>query len=102
MNIHDIGKAGNVDRSGDRTTKAGARRDVLVPQAPRDEAKISASSREAAATVDALTERARREDGGREELVARALAKLRSGELDGEPVVAATARKLLAAKFQGG
>lgn len=102
MNIHDIGKTGNVDRSGDRTAKPGARHDVLVPFVPRDEARISASGREAAAITDGLSERARVDDGEREQIVANALARLMNGDLDGERVYAETARRLLDGGFVAG
>lgn len=102
MNIPNLGKNGSVDPVGDRTAKAGARRDVLVPFVPRDEARISASGREAAAVAEQLTERARGDDGDREQLVARAIERLRAGELDRESVYAATAQRLLDAKFVSG
>jgi hypothetical protein len=102
MNIHDIGKSGNVDRTGDRTHKPGARHDVLVPFVAKDEAKISASSRKTAAAVENLSERARQDGSERAEIVAAALARLQSGALDQESVYGATAQKLLDAKFVSG
>lgn len=100
MDIHDIGKAGNVQRNGDRGPRRGVRNDVvLVPFVPQDEAKISASGRTAAAAVDELAGRARRDDSDREQIVARAMARLAAGELDREPALADTARRLLDAKF---
>ncbi|MBL8728257.1 MAG: hypothetical protein JNM25_07505 [Planctomycetes bacterium] len=102
MNIHDIGKSGNVDRSGDRTTRAGVRNDVLVPFVPKDEAKISASSRQTAAAIGNLTERARQDGDDRASLVAAALERLQSGALDQDSVYGATAQKLLDAKFLSG
>ena len=100
MNIHDLGKTGNVDRASDRAKKPGARADVLVPFVPRDEAQISASGRGTAAVIEELSERARK-GGDREQIVARAMARLLSGELDDSQVHAATAQKLLDARFLG-
>ncbi len=102
MNIHDIGKSGNVDRSGDRTTKAAVRHDVLVPFVAKDEAKISASSRKTAAAIENLVQRARQDGGDRADVVAAALQKLQSGALDQESVYGATAQQLLDAKFVSG
>lgn len=102
MNIHDIGKSGNVDRTNDRTTKPGVRHDVLVPFVPKDEAKISASSRATAAAIETLSERARQGGADREAIVAAALERLRSGALDDASVYGATAQKLLDAKFVSG
>lgn len=104
MKIPDIGKGGNVDRTGDRTNKAAARHDVLVPFVPprKDEATISASGREAAAAIENLSARARGNDGDRDDIVAAALARLQSGALDRPEVYGATAQKLLDAKFVSG
>ncbi len=102
MNIHDIGKAGNVDRGGDRTKQPGVRHDVLMPFVGRDEARISASSRETAAAVESLTERARRDGSDRADVVAKALQRLMNGDLDDPQVHAATAQRLLDAKFLSG
>lgn len=102
MNIHDIGKSGNVDRPGDRTTKTAARHDVLVPFVPKDEAKISAKGRQAAAAIENLSERARQDGPDRAQIVAAALARLQSGALDQESVYGATAQKLIDSKFVSG
>jgi hypothetical protein len=99
MNIHDIGKSGNVDRTGDRTGKTGVRHDVLLPFVPKDEAKISTKGREAAAAIETLSERARRGGDDRASIVATALERLQSGALDQDSVYGATAQKLLDAKF---
>lgn len=102
MNIHNLGKSGNVDRAGDRTGKPGVRHDVLVPFVPKDEAKISASSRATAAAIENLSERAQRGGADREAVVATALERLRSGALDDAGVYGATAQKLLDANFLSG
>lgn len=104
MNIHDLGKSGNVDRTGDRTGKAASRHDVLVPFVPKgkDQATISAQGREAAAAIANLSNRARGNDGDRDAIVAAALARLQGGALDQPEVYGATAQKLLDGKFVSG
>lgn len=104
MNIHDLGKSGNVDRTGDRTSKTATRHDVLVPFVPKgkDVATISASGREAAAAIESLSNRARGNDGDRDDIVAAALQRLQSGALDQPAVYGATAQKLLDSKFVSG
>jgi hypothetical protein len=104
MNIQDIGKSGNVDRTGDRTSKATPRNDVLVPFVPKgkDEATISATGRQAAAAIENLSNRARGNDGDRDDIVAAALARLQSGALDRPEVYGTTAQKLLDSKFVSG
>ena len=100
MDIRNVGKNGGVERSDDRPTRAGAKRDVvMIPFTPRDEARISDTSREAAAAVENLAERARRDDSGRQAIVAEAVRKLANGDLDSEASAAATARRLLDARF---
>ncbi len=100
MDISNIGKTGNVDRGGDRPKRTESKRDYVIPSVARDEARISASSREAAAAIVGLTERARQGDGDREAKVAAAKQKLLSGELDTSAAHEETAKRLLATKFQ--
>jgi len=101
MDIRNIGKTGNVDRSGDRPKRTEAPRDYVIPSVARDEAKISQKSRETAAAVEGLTERARRDGSERAGVVEAARTKLQNGGLDAPAVLAATAERLLGAKFLG-
>lgn len=99
MDIRNIGQTGNVERGGDRPKRAEATRDYVIPSVQRDEARISASSRETAAAIDGLTARARENDGDRAAKVAAARQKLLGGELDTPAVHAETGKQLLAANF---
>jgi len=99
MDIRNVANQGNVERRGDRAKKPGSLRTVVIPGPARDEASISATGRGMAAAIGNLAARARTSDDGREALVADAMRKLGRGELDGEAVVAATATRLLDAKF---
>ena len=98
MDIRNIGNKGNVERKGERPVRTEARRGEL-PSTVRDEARISAGSRATAAAVEGLAVHARRGDAEREVKVAAVLQKLRSGELDSPAVRAATAQRVLDAKF---
>lgn len=99
MDIRNVTNHGAVERGGDRGPRTKQVRDgaVLIPV--RDEARISAGSRAAATAVDSLAERARRDDGDREAIVAQALEKLQSGALDDAGTYRATAQRLLAQNF---
>lgn len=98
MDIRNVDKNGGVEPS--RPKRSEQKRDVLIPTPPRDEARISSESRATAATVENLAERARTVgSSGRDDVVARAMARLLGGELDSEAVLGATARRLLDAKF---
>ncbi|HEX5052310.1 MAG TPA: hypothetical protein VFZ65_11090 [Planctomycetota bacterium] len=89
----------NVDRKGDRAQRAEAKlKDVLIPSVARDQAQISPKGRAKAATLEGLVARAR-DDGDRDAVVAAALQKLQSGELDGQAVLEATAQRVIAADF---
>jgi hypothetical protein len=99
MDIRDLGNSGNVDRAGARAAKAPAAREYVIPAAPRDEAKISGSSRATVATVPLLSERARTAGGDRSALVAAARQRLQDGALNDPAVFGATAQRLLDAKF---
>jgi hypothetical protein len=99
MNIRNVGKSGNVERTEERRSRPAARRDVLTPQPPRDEARISDTSRETAASVENLAERARQVPADRRQVVADAVEKLNKGELDGEAAAAGAARRLLGGNF---
>ena len=99
MNIRNVGNFGNVERSGERKQSVDPQRTVLVPAKPRDDARISESSRELASAVEGLAERARRGDGDREARVEVARQKLLGGQLDAPEVLGATARRLLDARF---
>lgn len=98
MDIRNVGKNGGVEPGSDRPKPIGSK-PVVIPFPPKDEASISRASRESAAAIATLAERARNSSSERAEIVAAAKAKLLGGELDGEAVVRATAQKLLDAKF---
>lgn len=60
MDIRNVGNQGNVDRIGERSRRQDAKRADSEPMALRgDDAKISSTSRETAAAVEQLAERAR-------------------------------------------
>lgn len=99
MDIANVGKNGGIERGSDRAARADGKGTVLIPQPPRDEARISSESRETAAAVTNLAERVRNLPSERAEVVAAAKAKLVAGQLDGDAVFGATARALLDAKF---
>lgn len=99
MDISNIGKQGHVDRSSERPKRADGKREYVIPSVARDEAKISEQSRETAAAVEGLAERARGAGGDRAERIAAAKAKLLRGELDAPAALQGSAQRLLAAKF---
>lgn len=99
MDIRNIGKTDNVDRAGDRPKRTESKRDYVIPSVVRDEARISDNSRETAAAVENLSERARSADGDRAAKVAAAKQKLLAGELDTPAVLLATGKRLFAARL---
>ncbi|MCA3010627.1 MAG: hypothetical protein INH34_19800 [Phycisphaerales bacterium] len=100
MDIRTVGSQGSVERASDRSKKAETSRDVLIPAPARDSAQISSAGRATAASVEGLAERARTAGGDRQEIVAAALAKLRSGELDRPAAIASAAQALLDRDFK--
>ena len=98
MDIRNIANHGNVERSSDRPKRTEQKRSD-APSVVRDEARISADSRETAAAVESLGQRARQDDGDREVKVAEAMTKLMNGELNERAVHETTARRVLDAKF---
>lgn len=99
MDVRKVGNNGGVERNGDRPQRAQHKRQGADVSPVRDEAQISQSSRATANAVEAMTEKARKGDGDREEIVAAALQRLQSGELSGEAAFRETARRLLDSKF---
>lgn len=99
MDIRNIADNGNVERSGKRLERASSQRTGEGPSVVRDEAKISAGSRETAAAVEGLAARARKDDPAREIKLAVAMKKLMGGEFDGPAVHGETAQRLLDSKF---
>jgi hypothetical protein len=99
MDIRNVSNQGNVDRSSDRSKRAEGKRAETAPNVVRDEANISQGGRATAAAVDALAERARGDGSDRQALVANALRKLTSGELDGEESIEGAARRLRDSRF---
>ena len=99
MDIRNVGNKGSVEQ-GKLAKRPEGKRAVLIPQPPRDEARISEASRETAAAVENLAERARTSGASeREQIVQAAKQKLLAGELGSDAVFASTARRLLDAKF---
>ena len=98
MDIRNVGRNTNpkIERSNaDRASRPDAKRDDLGSVAAnRDDARISETGRETAAAIEGLAKRAQQDGGDREELVAAALKKLQSGELDSQATLADTARRL--------
>ena len=104
MDIRNVGsQQNNVDRTGERANRAKLEREQakLPAAAVRDDARISDTGRETAAAVEALAEKARGGDQEREEVVAAAVAKLVSGELDSPQVIGETAGRLFDSGFRG-
>jgi len=100
MDIRNVANNGGIENGSSRAKRADQKQAVLIPTPPpRDEAKISSTSRETAAAIENLAERVRNLPSERSEIVAAAIAKLKSGELDGEAALAGTAKQMLAAKF---
>lgn len=99
MDIRNVGSKSSVDRASDRSKRTEAKRDDAAPAVRRDEARISSTSRDTAAAVEGLAERARRDDTDREALVTAAMRKLMNGELDGAEALQGTAQRLLDGKF---
>lgn len=99
MDIRNVDQNGGIE-TGNRRAKRADAKPVLIPTPPpRDEATISPASRETAAAIENLAERARNVPSERSEIVAAAIAKLKSGALDSEASFAGTAKQMLAAKF---
>lgn len=99
MDIRNVGSKSSVDRASDRSKRTEAKRDDAAPSVRRDEASISSASRETAAAVEGLAERARRDDPDREALVTAAMRKLMNGELDGAEALQGAAKRLFDGKF---
>lgn len=99
MDIRNVGSKSSVDRASDRSKRTEAKRDDAAPTVRRDEASISSTSRDTAAAVEGLAERARRDDADREGLVTAAMRRLMNGELDGAEALQGTAKRLLDGKF---
>ncbi|MBL8723968.1 MAG: hypothetical protein JNK49_07975 [Planctomycetes bacterium] len=99
MDIRDLGKTGPVAPSGPRPNQAAPPRNYVIPSVGRDEARISASSRETAAAVTGLAERAAQSGSDRRALVEAARQKLVSGQLDTPAAFTAAAAKLADSGF---
>jgi hypothetical protein len=102
MDIRNVGKQQNVDLSSDRAQRGERQKTVVIPTVGRDDARISTDSREAAAAVEGLAERARTGGSDRRAIVAAALEKLESGALGDPGAIAAAARALLDGNFLAG
>ena len=103
MDIRQLTGFGGVERNPERTKQADRPRasDAFGKSPPIDGATISTDSRDTASAVDALVERAEREEPGRRERLALLEGRLESGELASPEVVRATAKSMIAAGFPG-
>lgn len=99
MDIRNVSNKANVERSTDRNRRAEGKRAEAAPAVVRDEASISQSGRATASAVEALAERARGDDGDRAVLVANAMRKLMSGEIDSAESIEGAARRLRDSRF---
>jgi hypothetical protein len=99
MNIRNVANQGGVERTSDRNKRSDGLRTVIIPSVGRDEASISKASREAAAAIVGLADRARGNGRDRDEIVQAAKAKLAAGQLDSRDAMGVTAQRLLDAKF---
>src|SRR5688500_18698843 len=100
MDIGPLRNPGGVEKPDGRPQRTDKRTAESVPAAARDEAAISESGRETAASVDALAQRARNGDESeRRTRIDRALQKLMNGDLDDPAVHAEVAKRLLEARF---
>jgi len=101
MDIRQITGFGGVERTPERSARTerpkstSGQADGQSGGRPVDGASISEVSRETAASVDPLTERARREDPERRDKVAIAKKRLESGDLTAKDVYRAVAKTLL-------
>ena len=94
MDIRNVGNTGNVDHNADRSKRAEAQSAYVIPTVAKDDAQISSTGRQTAATVEALAQRARADDPERAAKIALAIEKLQNGELDGDSVLSATAARI--------
>ena len=99
MDIRNVGNVGNIDLNGDRTRRTEAQAPYVIPTVAKDDAQISSASRQTAAKVETLAQRARGDETGREAKVALAIEKLQNGELDSAAVLGATAARIADAGF---
>ena len=101
MNIGNVGSKGGVDRGGDLPPRADSvRNDASRAAGPADRAAISADGRDAAASLEARVAAVASGHTERADLVARAMQRLMSGELDRPETLRATAEQLAAAEFR--
>jgi hypothetical protein len=101
MNIPNISNNGNVERGWDRPLRADGKRDRSASTAASgDRAAISADAFGAKAAFEANVDAARGAGDDRSAMVARAMEKLISGDLDSEVAMRDTASRMLAAEFQ--
>ncbi len=94
MEIGNIQGKGGLDRP-DRTQPPQPGSAADPAGVPQDSAQISSAGRDASATVEALSERARQQDAESEERIAAAEARLESGQLDTPQTFRAVAERLL-------
>ncbi|MBK8099020.1 MAG: hypothetical protein IPK26_18085 [Planctomycetes bacterium] len=100
MNIGNVQGNGGIERGADRPTRTEQKRSgAALRSEPIDQAAISTGGREKAASVEALTERARDPGEDRREKIQRAMSRLMSGELDSVAAHKAAAQKVLQSDF---
>lgn len=100
MNIGNVSGNGGVDRSANAPSRADGRRPTAPAVGSSDAASISSDSRDAAAAFETRVATAAAHDPERADSVARAVQRLMAGELDREPVLRATAERLLGSDFR--
>ena len=97
MDIRQITGFGGVERTPERSarTERPKAADGQPGARPQDGATISDAGRETAASIDALTEQARREDPDRQAKLATLRKRLESGELSTPAVFRSVAKTMI-------
>ena len=100
MNIGQVGGNGSIDRGSERPIRIDRNGGSGQQVSKGDQAAISATGREAAATFDALVRAAATDEPGRTEKVDQAEQRLIDGDLDLEAVYRGIAEQLLGNDFR--
>ena len=94
MDVGQIGPGG-VNRNSGRPQNVDPQKPSAQAPHVTDQASISPGGREYLAAIDALSEKLKHEDGGREARVREVREKLQSGELDNQETYRAVAEAIL-------